>query len=129
MVMTAIAACNKDSEFHQTYIERPSDALLLVSGEAGTDSLVFYTTESFTMTTTVTTNGMTNDWYEYPDEFNTFNNTLNGAIIKFSIPITFKRNTTGQRRTVVFSINAGKYSASVAYVQDTTVSTPIKAEL
>ena len=124
LLMAFMSACNKEPEFHQTYVERPADALLLVSGEGGLDSLVFTTTESFTMTATVTTPGMSNDWYEYPDEFNSFTNNYNSTLIRFSVPITFKRNDTGKRRTVVFNIGAGQYAASVAFVQDTIIAKP-----
>jgi hypothetical protein len=124
LLMTIMTACNKEPEFHQTYVERPADALLLVSGEGCKDSLVFMTTESFTMTTTVTTPGMSNDWYEYPDEFNSFTNNYNSTLVRFCVPVTFKRNDSGKRRTVVFNIAAGDYAASVAFVQDTIIAKP-----
>lgn len=120
LVVAAIATgCHKDDEFRSASIARPESGLLLVSGEGGLDSLVLITTESFTITTTVPTAGETNTWYSFPDEFTSFTNNMNHAIIQFNIPITFQRNESDHQRTVVFNVNAGDYSVACAFVQDT----------
>ena len=119
LAAAAFTACNKDNEYHQTYVLRPAEGAILVSGEASIDSLVFTTTESFTLSTTVSPGNISNDWYAYPDDFNSFTNTYENAIIEFHVPIQFKRNETKQQRSVIFNINAGDYSVQAIFIQDT----------
>ena len=82
--------------------------------------MVFVTTESFTLTTTLEASDTTGGrWFSYPDFFNSYESTTANTIVEFTMPITFTPNTTNKQRTVMFTINAGEYTASCVFVQDT----------
>lgn len=113
-------SCNGENEYHQTTVVRPSSLLQLIDGEGGEDSLVFITTESFTLTSTVSSNSAGDgEWCTYPDAFNEYNSKGANTIVEFHVPLHFTPNTTKHQRTVTFAINAGKYSASAMFMQDT----------
>ena len=116
---TLTAACNKESEYHQTYISHPEEGAILVSGEGGLDSLCFLTTESFTLSTSVNSPSDNFAWYTYPEAYSDFTNKAANTLYSFAVPITFERNTSDHQRSVVFHIHAGDYSVECIFVQDT----------
>lgn len=126
VLLFALAACSPESEHHQTTVLRPNTLVQYVDGEGGQDSLVFLTTESFTLTSSVNSESAADgEWCTFPDAFRNYDSQGSNIIVEFHVPLFFTRNATKRQRTVTFNIGAGKYSVSAMFIQDTIHAEPI----
>ncbi len=98
IAMLALGACDKESYYHTMSIIKPVQASIVFADQQF-DTLEFYTTDNFTLTSKV-------DWAVVPDT------SKSGKIPNYykqvwivSTPIVFDANTTGSPRTAGININ------------------------
>lgn len=110
VLLGCFAACNKDTEYHQTRFLRPSDTPLLVYADQEWDSIAFQTTESFELSTNVA-------WCKVDERYKSLDIPYSNALVDCYAWLQFEPNTTGESRYAIVHLGAGDYSIDGFIVQ------------
>ena len=106
-----LGACGKGNESHYTDILYPSTRYRLVMADQTSDSLVFASTDSWTLTNSAEA------WCSFPKEYASFTNKLSNTWVVTSVPLTFQVNTTGKLRSALLKIDGGESTNAAYYSQ------------
>lgn len=115
LMLMAFAACNKESYYHTASITRPLP-VGLVYADQDIDTMEFYTTDNFTITTS-------QSWATIPDTIQSGKiPNIYRMIWTVVAPVVFEPNTTGDIRTVYVYVNINaddnwNWTASTAFRQ------------
>ena len=117
-----LGACGKGNENHYTDIIYPSTRYRMVMADQTADSLVFASTDSWTLSNTGEA------WCSYPKEFASFTNKYTNTWVVTSVQLTFTPNTTGKLRSALIKIDGGESSNAAYYSQVTFlgISRPLR---
>lgn len=106
---TVVISCGKN-ESHYTDVLYPTNRSLLVMADQTADSLVFASTDSWTLTSNA-------DWCTFDSEYKSFTNKFENTWVQFSVPLTFTPNRTGKVRDAVVLIDGGESTNAAYYLQ------------
>ena len=106
-----LMGCNKNTSSHYTEIGYPSSHFALVLADQKTDSIVFSSTDSWTLSWT------DHDWCSIDPEDTQFTNKYGNAWVVQRIILTFQPNTTGKARQTTVKIDGGESSNFAMYGQ------------
>jgi hypothetical protein len=106
---TMIISCGKN-ESHYTEVYYPTNRSLLVMADQTADSLIFASTDSWTLTSNA-------DWCTFDSEYKSYTNKYENTWVQFSVPLTFTPNRTGKVRDAVVLIDGGQSTNAAYYVQ------------
>lgn len=97
-------ACNKTNEYHLTQCTYPGVDQAILFADQTQDSIVFYSTETWTLTSNAS-------WLQIDDSCGgVFDKPIPGYIIHFPIKLKVDINTTGAPRTALLTLRDGYYS-------------------
>lgn len=99
MVGLVVASCQKESYYHTMSVLYPTQASV-VFGDQSTDSVVFYSTDSYQLSSNAS-------WMTIPDgrETQKVENAYR-FVWQFSVPLNFEPNTTGKPRTAQIAVHS-----------------------
>lgn len=110
LFLAAIAACNKETEFHQTRFLRPASTALPVYGDQEWDSIAFQSSESYELSTDV-------NWCKVDEMTKSLKIPYANALVDCFAWLHFEPNTTGESRTAIVHLAAGEYSLDACIIQ------------
>ena len=105
-----VLSCSKNNDYHCARFLRPDDVALYVYADQEWDSVSFETTESYTLSSNVA-------WFSIPNEYSSFKNPYNNAIILCYAWLQFEPNTSGELRNGYLHLGAGEYSVDANIIQ------------
>lgn len=106
-----LAACGDGNESHYTDIIYPYTRSLVVFADQTTDSLVFASTDSWTLTSSDPS------WCTFDEMYASFKNPYKNAWVTQKIILDFTPNTTGTVRESVLKIDGGESTNAAYYAQ------------
>lgn len=109
LLAALLTACGDGNESHYTDIIYPSARNLVVFADQTTDSLVFASTDSWTLTSSDPS------WCTFDESYASFSNPYNNTWVEQKVVLNFTPNTTGSVRESVLKIDGGE-SSNAAYI-------------